>query len=89
MAKDPVFSMDVDPKTAAGQSEYQGQTFFFCSIGCKNLLIKSHRNTLQFRDLAPNTSITNRPVQPEAAGLQPAAPGTTEQEVVEHDYDWH
>jgi YHS domain-containing protein len=35
MAKDPVCGMDVDPKTAAGQSEYQGQTYYFCSIGCK------------------------------------------------------
>jgi YHS domain-containing protein len=35
MAKDPVCGMDVDPKTAAGQSQYQGQTYYFCSTGCK------------------------------------------------------
>jgi YHS domain-containing protein len=35
MAKDPVCGMDVDEKTAAGQSEYQGQTYYFCSPGCK------------------------------------------------------
>lgn len=35
MAKDPVCGMDVDPKTAAGQSEYQGQTYYFCAPGCK------------------------------------------------------
>jgi YHS domain-containing protein len=35
MAKDPVCGMDVDPKTAAGKSEYQGQTYYFCSLGCK------------------------------------------------------
>lgn len=35
MAKDPVCDMDVDPKTAAGKSEYQGQTYYFCSPGCK------------------------------------------------------
>jgi YHS domain-containing protein len=33
--KDPVCGMDVDPKTAAGKSEYQGQTYYFCSPGCK------------------------------------------------------
>jgi YHS domain-containing protein len=33
--KDPVCGMEIDPKTAAGQSEYQGQTYFFCSMGCK------------------------------------------------------
>lgn len=35
MAKDSVCDMDVDPKTAAGKSEYQGQTYYFCSPGCK------------------------------------------------------
>jgi Cu+-exporting ATPase len=27
--------MEVDEKTAAGQSEYQGVTYYFCSPGCK------------------------------------------------------
>jgi Cu+-exporting ATPase len=27
--------MDIDPATAAGTSEYQGQTYYFCSPGCK------------------------------------------------------
>lgn len=35
MAKDPVCGMDVDEKKAAGQSEYQGKTYYFCSTGCK------------------------------------------------------
>jgi P-type Cu+ transporter len=35
MEKDPVCDMDVDPKTAAGKSEYQGKTYYFCSPGCK------------------------------------------------------
>ncbi len=35
MAKDPVCGMDVDEKTAAGKSVYQGQTYYFCSPGCK------------------------------------------------------
>lgn len=35
MYKDPVCGMDVDPKTAAGKSEYKGQTYYFCSPGCK------------------------------------------------------
>ena len=34
-AKDPVCGMDVDPGQAAGQSEYNGQTYYFCSKGCK------------------------------------------------------
>jgi P-type Cu+ transporter len=35
MAKDPVCQMDVDPKQAAGQSQHQGQTYYFCAVGCK------------------------------------------------------
>ncbi len=32
---DPVCHMDIDPATAAGISEYKGQTYYFCSLGCK------------------------------------------------------
>lgn len=32
---DVVCGMDIDPADAAGTSEYQGQTFYFCSPGCK------------------------------------------------------
>ena len=35
MAKDPVCGMDVDEKTAEHKSEYKGQTYYFCSPGCK------------------------------------------------------
>ena len=35
MAKDPVCKMDVDPKKAAAQSTYKGQTIYFCAVGCK------------------------------------------------------
>lgn len=35
MAKDPVCGMNIDEKTAAGQSVYQGQTYYFCSSNCK------------------------------------------------------
>ena len=33
--KDPVCGMEIDPQTAAGTSEYQGQTYYFCAPGCK------------------------------------------------------
>lgn len=33
--KDLVCGMEIDPKTAAGKSEYKGQTYYFCSLGCK------------------------------------------------------
>jgi len=33
--KDLVCGMDIDPAAAAGKSEYKGQTYYFCSLGCK------------------------------------------------------
>src|SRR5947208_7778967 len=33
--KDPVCGMTVDPQNAAGVYEYKGQTYFFCSVGCR------------------------------------------------------
>ena len=35
MAKDPVCGMEVNEETAAGKSEYKGQTYYFCAPGCK------------------------------------------------------
>ena len=32
---DPVCHMDIDPTSAAGTSEYEGATYYFCSMGCK------------------------------------------------------
>lgn len=32
---DPVCGMRIDPKTAAGSSEYKGQRYYFCSASCK------------------------------------------------------
>jgi Cu+-exporting ATPase len=35
MVKDPVCGMTIDEKTAKGQSEYKGQTYYFCAAICK------------------------------------------------------
>lgn len=35
MQKDPVCRMQVNPSKAAGKSEYEGKTYYFCSAGCK------------------------------------------------------
>jgi YHS domain-containing protein len=32
---DPVCHMDIDRNTAAGTSEYEGTTYYFCGRGCK------------------------------------------------------
>ena len=41
MAKDPVCGMTVDENRAGARSEYQGQTFYFCSQDCKNKFDKN------------------------------------------------
>jgi YHS domain-containing protein len=35
MAIDPVCKMQVDESKAAGTSEYNGKTYYFCAPGCK------------------------------------------------------
>jgi Cu+-exporting ATPase len=35
MVKDPVCGMEIDAATAAGSSEYEGVTYYFCAVGCK------------------------------------------------------
>lgn len=35
MEVDVVCGMDVDPKNAAGQSNHEGKTYYFCSSECK------------------------------------------------------
>jgi YHS domain-containing protein len=35
MAIDPVCKMQVEESKAAGTSEYNGKTYYFCAPGCK------------------------------------------------------
>lgn len=41
MAIDPVCGMDVDEKSAAATSEYQGKTYYFCCRACKTKFDRS------------------------------------------------
>ncbi len=44
---DPVCGMSVAPETAAGRYNYQGETFYFCSIGCLNKFKQNPSNFLE------------------------------------------
>jgi Cu+-exporting ATPase len=46
MKKDVVCGMQVDPSKAAGTSQYNGETFYFCSKGCKT---RFDANPTQYR----------------------------------------
>ena len=35
MERDVVCNMEIDRESAAGQSEYDGRTYYFCSTACK------------------------------------------------------
>ena len=52
--KDPVCGMDIDPKTAAGKSEYKGQTYYFCSNGCKRAFDKEPERYVKAEDMGSN-----------------------------------
>ena len=41
MVTDPVCGMEIDPKSAAGKAEHQGETYYFCSPGCKKSFEKN------------------------------------------------
>jgi Cu+-exporting ATPase len=41
MAIDPVCKMKVDEAKAAGKSEYNGQTYYFCAMSCKTKFDKN------------------------------------------------
>ncbi len=47
MAIDPVCGMEVDEKTAAATSEYQGKTYYFCAPGCKTSFDKDPEKYLK------------------------------------------
>jgi YHS domain-containing protein len=40
MAVDPVCKMNVDEKNAAATYQYQGKTYYFCAVGCKEAFAK-------------------------------------------------
>ena len=39
LAKDPVCGMSVDPATAKHSAEHDGQTYYFCSAGCRGKFV--------------------------------------------------
>ena len=42
--KDPVCGMEVTYETAQARSEYDGQTYYFCSLDCKEQFDQNPEN---------------------------------------------
>ncbi|HCJ67036.1 MAG TPA: hypothetical protein DHV62_06855 [Elusimicrobia bacterium] len=51
MAKDLVCGMDVDEKTAKIKTKYQGQTYYFCALHCKEVFEKEPEKYLKKKRL--------------------------------------
>ena len=45
MERDVVCGMQVDPSKAAGTSQYNGKTYYFCSTSCKTKLTTTRHDT--------------------------------------------
>jgi P-type Cu+ transporter len=48
---DPVCHMDVTYETAQARSEYNGQTYYFCSLGCKETFDKNPEKYITHEEL--------------------------------------
>ena len=42
--RDPVCGMDVTFDSAQARSDYNGQTYYFCSVGCKEMFDQAPEN---------------------------------------------
>jgi YHS domain-containing protein len=68
VVKDPVYGIQLDPAKAAGQSQYQGLAYSFCSLGFKK---KFGLNPVQYMP-----SDTELPLQAQSVAV-PAIAGTS------------
>ncbi|HKE58208.1 MAG TPA: heavy metal translocating P-type ATPase [Pyrinomonadaceae bacterium] len=68
MTTDPVCGMKVNPKSAAGESEYQGHNYYFCNPHCLN---KFRAEPERYLNGTPSTSVVSlQSTQPEASSDQ-------------------
>jgi len=52
MGLDPVCKMEVNPASATAQSEFEGQSFYFCSVACKQKFDASPQRYIDETDRA-------------------------------------
>jgi len=76
LVKDPVCGMEIDPQEAAGTSDYEGVTYYFCAVGCKERFDAEPAKFLG----AAEEAVAEGPVQPSMAGepSREAPPATAE-----------
>jgi P-type Cu+ transporter len=68
---DPVCGMTVDPNTAAGSQDYDGQTYYFCSAHCVNRFREDPerflKNSTKPSMMQPAVQLTSVPPAPKAS----------------------
>lgn len=57
MTKDPVCEMPLEEEEANSETEYNGQKYYFCSIGCKEEFESNPEKYLKNIDLGPEREI--------------------------------
>ncbi len=74
-ATDPVCGMSVDPGTAKHSAEHQGQTYYFCSNGCKTKFAADPEKYLKPREPEPviEGAIYTCPMHPEIRQVGPGS----------------
>ncbi|MEO7063996.1 MAG: heavy metal translocating P-type ATPase [Dokdonella sp.] len=74
-SRDPVCGMRVDPATAKHQAEHAGQTYYFCSAGCRAKFVAEPSDYLENKPpaAAPDGTIYTCPMHPE---VQQVGPGS-------------
>ena len=57
LVKDPVCGMDVDPATSTLKADYKGETYWFCSAGCRERFIANPLKYLEPDTAAPEETV--------------------------------
>lgn len=74
-ATDPVCGMKVDPATAKHRAEHRGETFYFCSAGCRTKFIANPEKYLSpvEPEPIPEGTIYTCPMHPEVRQVGPGS----------------
>jgi Cu+-exporting ATPase len=74
--RDPVCGMSVDPATSKHRFDYRGETFHFCSAGCRNKFAADPQNYLDKTEpkaAAPKGTIYTCPMHPQIRQIGPGS----------------
>jgi Cu+-exporting ATPase len=74
MAIDPICGMTVDPATAAGRFEYEGQTYYFCATSCLDRFRADPEKALKKAQAPPVTISISPTARKPLPMMMPAAP---------------